>query len=204
MMKRPVAEPVEAMKAANYKWLITNDKLEPVTRSQFVLFIIFIAWVPAAFAQPAANALAYDSARVIIPEEYPGFRARSTTEKIESDDYNFDGYMDYRLSTFKYATKKEYFLYDPDLKKYTRDSLLSRFDQVDYLKKDRLLWGIINTQIGELSQQTDCYTYRNGVLAEIRRSVCNHTFPHSERIDCTTYIWENGEFVFEEFIRGAE
>ena len=175
-----------------------------MTRSQFVLFFICISWVPAAFAQPAANALSYDSARVIIPEEYPGFRAMPTTEKIESDDYNFDGYLDYRLGTVKYNPRNEYFLYDPALKKYTRDSLLSRFDQVDYLKREHLLWGIIKTRIDELTEQTDCYTYRNGVFAEIKRSVCHHTFPQSERIDCSVYIFENGEFVFKEFIRGEE
>lgn len=69
---------------------------------KWIFQAVIILFAMPCFAQPG------DTAR--IPLVLPG------TQKLETADFNFDGYADYRIGTVKYTTKFDYFIYSPTKK----------------------------------------------------------------------------------------
>lgn len=142
------------------------------------------------FAQPVFT----DRIPVVLP----------TTQKVEQADYNFDGFTDYRIGTVKPSAKFDYFIYNRYNSRYEKDTLLSSMDGTTFEPQAKIFSGYKLTRLDSLTVQTDVYLFRNGVLVPSNRSVCRSPFIMAERIDCTYYEWQNGAWVFKEFVQGDE
>lgn len=151
---------------------------------------VIILWAMPCFAQPG------DTAR--IPLVLPG------TQKLETADFNFDGYADYRIGTVKYTAKFDYFIYSPTKKKYEKDTFLSSLDGAAFEFDKKAFQGYKLTHIDRLTSQTDLYINRDGGFVLIQRTICTSPYEQAERTDCSVYEMINGRLVFKEFIKGKE
>jgi len=145
-------------------------------------------------------------ARPIIPEDDPNFRnlRRINNLRKEVADYNFDGQQDYREHKMNDTTKWNYFLYKDSISGFVLDTQLSSLDVCYFDFNKHTFVGLKTSRIDSLTTQMDNYEYIGGKPTLVRQMQCVHAFPHSEKMDCSYYVLQDGKMVFEKLIKGCE
>lgn len=141
---------------------------------------------------------------ILSPIPNPNHGAVKPKTKKEFEDYNFDGYEDFRVQQLQGPAEWNYYLFDSTNGSYSFDSLMSRLESVYFEAKAKVFFGTVTSQVDELTTQTDSYTMIDRRLSLSGRSICRHVFRHSERMDCEIFVVESGNLVFKELIQGAE
>lgn len=113
---------------------------------------------------------------------------------FECDDYNFDGYTDYRLRNNGRKDTYQYFIYDSIASKFKYDTLLSSMETVQYNWVNHSVLGQTHYSKNGVSE-TKSYKFIDGkfTLYEIFRSI--RVDNESEQVIQEYYELQNGKMV---------
>ena len=117
--------------------------------------------------------------------------------KKEYSDYNFDGVDDFRQQRKNSPYYWDVFIYNNKNEAYEKDTLLSKFEVLNYNKQEKTLNGYYQIRFDQTTWQTNYYqwsfTENKMVLYQIY--TCQSTSPMSENHTCVISTLINGKWI---------
>lgn len=117
--------------------------------------------------------------------------------KKEYNDYNFDGVDDFRQQRKNSPYYWDVFIYNNKNEAYEKDTLLSKFEVLNYNKQEKTLNGYYQIRFDQTTWQTNYYqwsfTENKMVLYQI--NTCQSTSPMSENHTCVISTLINGKWI---------
>jgi len=125
--------------------------------------------------------------------------------KKEYGDYNFDGHEDFRQQSKKSPYYWDVFIYNPKKESFEKDTLLSKFDVLEYNKTDKKLQGYFRVKSDETTWHTFYYqwSFPENKMILYQENVCVSKYPMSESQHCTVSKLVDGKWIIIETF-GAE
>jgi len=127
------------------------------------------------------------------------------SEKMEQEDYNCDGIIEFRIKSSLNNTKWDYFIFDKNSNTFKLDTFLSNTNGAIHNTKEPYFLYYKDIKIDSLTNQTDVFKCMHGEYALIKRTICSQPYHYAERIDCDFYeANEKGELILIEHRQGEE
>lgn len=114
---------------------------------------------------------------------------------VEYEDYNFDGYTDYRKKNPADTSSYFYFLFDTSTQKFVYHELLSQLKSIFFDPSGKIFKGIIFTKTSELSSETRTYSWVNGRLEVVALLKMSTPSASSETVITEHYELIDGKLV---------
>lgn len=198
-----------------HMWNYNTLRYQRVTEESFVYDITPLDWTVFQVSNQKTEKDYFVSAqfekqqlleKLVNPEDDPNFRnpRRAMHLRKEVEDYNFDGQKDYRERKLKDSTKWNYFIYRDAEHGFVLDTLLSSMDVCEFNFEAKTMMGSKVSKPCNQVTQYDTYQLLDGRITLIQQMKCEQVYPNSEKIDCSVYVLENGEWIFKKMIKGSE
>ncbi len=117
---------------------------------------------------------------------------------VEYEDYNFDGYTDYRTKNPIDTSSYFYFLFDTSAQKFVYHELLSQLKSIVFDPSGKIFRGIIFTKTSELSSETRTYSWVNGRLVVVALLKMSTPSASSETVITEHYELMDGKLVLKD------
>jgi hypothetical protein len=117
--------------------------------------------------------------------------------KKEYNDYNFDGVDDFRQQRKNSPYYWDVFIYNNKNEAYEKDTLLSKFEVLNYNKQEKTLNGYYQIRLDQTTWQTNYYqwSFTENKMVLYIINTCQSTSPMSENQTCVISTLINGKWI---------